>query len=244
MARGGNTVAQKRTKTNRGSYQSKKNPIRPLIWVTVAVIALFLIIGALSQFQQQQGPITFQETPSLEGQPIFGEADAPITVVEFGDYKCPSCKYWEEHIFPQLKSDYIDHGKVRYTFINTLFHGEESALASLAGETVLAEYPEYFWRFHHALFEAQPQSHSEQWVTVELLAELAETHIPNVDREQFIQLLTQKSAQPAVDVDNQLVEQYNVQLTPSIMVNNVMLPDPFDYEALRAAIEEQLEAVQ
>lgn len=239
-------MAQKRSRpANKGTYQTKKNPVRPLIWVTVAVIGLFLIIAVINQSLERQGePVTYDEAPSLDGQPVFGKTDAPVTVVEFGDYKCPSCKYWEERIFPQLKADYIDSGKVRYAYINTLFHGEESALAALAGETVLADYPDHFWDFHHALFEAQAEDHNGQWVTMEKLAELAEAHVPNIDTEQFAQALAEKSAQAAVEADENLVNRYNVRLTPSVMVNNVMLADPFDYEALRAAIEEQLEAVQ
>lgn len=243
LARGGMTLAQKRSKAaHESTYQTKKNPVRPLIWVTVAVIALFLIIGIINQAQQKRGDIvSYDEPPPLDGQPVLGEPDAPVVVIEFGDYKCPSCQYWNERILPQLKADYIDSGKVRYVYINTLFHGEESALAALAGETVLEQHPEHFWDFHHALFAAQ-EDQNKQWVTVEKLTELAEAHVPGIDTEQFVQALTDKAAQPAVDADEDLVDRYNVQLTPSIMVNHLLLPDPFDYDALRETIEEQLAA--
>lgn len=239
-------MAKKQSRpAGKGTYQSKKNPIRPLMWVTVAVIALFLVIAFINKSMESKAePIVYDEMPSLDGQPLYGESGAPVTVVEFGDYKCPSCKYWDENIFPKLKADYIDSGKVNYTFINTLFHGEESVLASLASETALAQYPEHFWDFHHALFAAQPSNQNAQWVTMDKIRELAENHIPNIDIESFMQALTDKTSQAAVNADDNLVERYKVQLTPTIMVNNVMMADPFDYDAIRAAIEERLAASQ
>ncbi|OAB44747.1 hypothetical protein PGLA_04860 [Paenibacillus glacialis] len=67
-------------------------------------------------------------------------------MIEFGDYKCPSCKAWSEHLYPQLMKEYVDTSKVKFAYINVLFHGEESELASLAVESVFDQDPEAFWK--------------------------------------------------------------------------------------------------
>ena len=61
--------------------------------VIMTVMVVFLI-GALVVInnQTQNASQTFDDKPSIEGQPLLGNKDATVTITEFGDYKCPSCK--------------------------------------------------------------------------------------------------------------------------------------------------------
>ncbi|MDA6082947.1 thioredoxin domain-containing protein, partial [Escherichia coli] len=77
-------------------------------------------------------------------------------VVEFGDFKCPACKAWGQNIFPKLVEDYVDTGKVKFSYINVLFHGDESKLGSVAAEAVYKQNPDSYWDFNKALFDAHP----------------------------------------------------------------------------------------
>lgn len=75
------------------------------ILIFVAIVALIVILNKQIEKREQES-VPAIDIP-LENQPVFGEADAPITVVEFGDYLCPGCKTWNDTIFPQLKKDCI-----------------------------------------------------------------------------------------------------------------------------------------
>jgi len=164
-----------------------------------------------------------------------------VTVVEFGDFKCPSCKSWGETILPQLKKDYVDTGKVNFSYVNVLFHGEESTLGSLAAESVFKQNHDVYWGFHQALFEEQPnEDHDSLWITDEKIVEIANT-IPNIDIEKLKTSIEQQSEIEEINKDTKLVEEFNVQFTPSIMVNGTMLEDPFDYEAIKILIDKELE---
>jgi protein-disulfide isomerase len=46
----------------------------------------------------------------------IGSANAPVTVTEFASMTCPHCAAFDEKVFPMIKSQYIDTGKVRYIF--------------------------------------------------------------------------------------------------------------------------------
>jgi protein-disulfide isomerase len=51
---------------------------------------------------------------SLLDAPMLGNKNAPITIVEFTDYQCPFCQRFHDSIFPEIKKNYIDTGKVRF----------------------------------------------------------------------------------------------------------------------------------
>ncbi len=51
----------------------------------------------------------------------LGAADAPVTLIEYASYTCPHCANFHKTIFPQLKADYIDTGKVRFIHREVFF---------------------------------------------------------------------------------------------------------------------------
>lgn len=155
----------------------------------------------------------------------------------------PACKVWDETIFPQLKAEYIDSNKVNYAYINTLFHGEESALAALASESVWNEHPDSFWAFHKEIFNQQPasQNHDDAWVTPEKLIDIAIAADEEIELEQLANDMINQTYADNVIADQELVEEYDITLTPSIIINGTMLDDPFDYEHIKEVIEEALE---
>ena len=47
---------------------------------------------------------------------VVGKADAPVTIVEYASLTCPHCAHFHEGTLPELKTKYIDTGKVRMIF--------------------------------------------------------------------------------------------------------------------------------
>ena len=43
-----------------------------------------------------------------------GAEDAPVTVIEYASFTCPHCATFHSDVFPELKSEYVDTGKVRF----------------------------------------------------------------------------------------------------------------------------------
>ena len=46
----------------------------------------------------------------------LGPADAAVTMTEYASITCPHCAAFNENVFPKIKAEYIDTGKVRYVF--------------------------------------------------------------------------------------------------------------------------------
>ncbi|WP_340084972.1 DsbA family protein [Siminovitchia sp. FSL H7-0308] len=217
---------------------------KKLVLFTLGFIALLVAIVFLVNQQDKDTQSNKKaEHPPIEQQPTMGETDAPVSIVEFGDYKCPSCKAWGETVFPQLEKEFIQTGKATFSYINVLFHGEESTLAALASESVYKQDPDSFWAFHNAVFAQQPetQQHDNQWVTSEKLVEIAKETAPEIDLKQLEEDINTEGTKEEVKKDDDLVKEFNVELTPTIIINGVMVEDPFDYDAIVSLIEKELE---
>ena len=52
---------------------------------------------------------------------VLGSEDAPITMIEYASYTCPHCRSFHQGAFKNLKADYIDKGKVRFTYREIYF---------------------------------------------------------------------------------------------------------------------------
>lgn len=85
--------------------------------------------------------------------PLEGSFDAPVTIVEFGDFQCPKCDQWFLNEKPILKSDYIDTGKVNLYFVDFVFLGDDSVTA--ANASYCANEQGMYWEYHSHLYNNQ-----------------------------------------------------------------------------------------
>jgi protein-disulfide isomerase len=99
-------------------------------------------------------PTTAVSEVSSDGDPFIGDANAPVTIIEFSDYRCPFCqKFWAETL-PQIKKNYIDTGKVKlvyrdYPLPSHVFAHE----AAQAAECVRAQSDDaVYFEYHDKLF--------------------------------------------------------------------------------------------
>ena len=53
---------------------------------------------------------------TIDDDPILGDKNAPITIIEFSDYECPFCKRHFTDTYPKLIKEYIDTGKAKLVF--------------------------------------------------------------------------------------------------------------------------------
>ncbi len=66
---------------------------------------------------------------------VLGQADAPVTVVEYASYTCPHCKHFHDTVFGDLKTNYIDTGKVKFVYREVYFdrYGLWAAMVARCG---------------------------------------------------------------------------------------------------------------
>lgn len=78
----------------------------------LAVAGAAALASAVPAFAQDE--VTVEEMS-------IGSPDAPITVVEYASFTCPHCANFHTDVYPQIKENYIDTGKVRMIFRSVYF---------------------------------------------------------------------------------------------------------------------------
>ena len=111
------------------------------------------------------------DTFLLNGSPILGDPNAPITLVEFGDYQCHYCNVFFQSIEKDILKNYVDTGKVKIIFKDYNIIGEDSVIASQGAHC--ANDQGLFWEYHDILY-SNWTGENNGWASSENLAIFAQ----------------------------------------------------------------------
>jgi protein-disulfide isomerase len=75
---------------------------------------------------------------------VLGPADAAVTITEYASMTCPHCAAFNAQVFPKLKSEYIDTGKIRYIFREFPLDIKAAAGSMLSRCIANGDAPKYF----------------------------------------------------------------------------------------------------
>jgi protein-disulfide isomerase len=163
-----------------------------------------------------------------------GDPNAPVTMVEFSDFRCGYCGLFAAEALPQLRQEYIDTGKVRFAYKHLAVLGPDSVRAAEASECAAEQ--DKFWDFHNLVFTDQIANHTP--LTEDNLVELAEQ--VELDTTAFSDCLTSGRYNDRVILESQTVQSLGVRGTPGFVVNGVYIPGAQPFEVFQQVIEEQL----
>lgn len=145
--------------------------------------------------------------------PSLGPADAPVTIVEYGDFQCPTCA----QMHPVLKEVLAENKNVRLVFKDfplTQIHNWSMA-AAVAGQCAYRQSNDRFWRLHDYFFENQKQLTPENLdARLDAFASQARFNL-----EQFRACRQQQLTRSRVDQSIEEGTRFNVSHTPTLFTN-------------------------
>lgn len=168
--------------------------------------------------------------------PIKGNKNAKVTMVEFGDLRCPFCGRFFKETEPQLLKNYVDTGKVKFAFRHFEFLGPASVAAGNAAEC--ANEQNKFWQFHDYLYQNQPEESDTSLYTTEKLTNVAVSL--GLNKEQFQSCLENKKYDKNVSADLSFGQSVGVTGTPTIFINGLMVVGAQPYSAFKTIIDQEL----
>lgn len=197
--------------------------------------------------------------------PIRGNQNAKVTVVEFADYQCPFCgalsgynksmvdymkqndSSWEPFL-PNALKDYVDSGKVRLIYKDFAFldGGKDDGESHLAAQAAhCANDQGKYFEYHDLLYSNQNGENKGAFAKDKLLGFAENLKLNTTDFKNCLD--TQKYLSKVKD-NTTSARAYKVNSTPSIFVDGTMVTDDsgqagtFTYSVYKAKIEEALKA--
>jgi protein-disulfide isomerase len=165
---------------------------------------------------------------SVGDSPVWGPANAAVTVVEFSDYLCPACRRAHETT-KKIRQTFA--GKIRWVFKDfPLDRHPGSRQMAVAARCARAQ--GHFWDFQDRLFVSPGRLDDQQ------LTEYARKM--GLDEKQFGQCLANETNLANVEKDIQAGREAGVDSTPTFIINGRVQPGGLPYKDFKHLIDEEL----
>ena len=191
-------------------------------WIILGVVVALILGGGAWYFlrgdseMQPAGQEVYEPLPTDH---TFGNPKAKVTVIEYASPTCPVCANFLINLYPKLKSDYIDTGKVFYVY-RTFLRGPDDAVAEKLARCMPKD---KYMSFTDSLFRNQSRWDYEfgipspDGVHAALVQLAGEAGMSAADADRCIASTADEDAIGRVGEDG--VTKYAVNATPTFVIN-------------------------
>ncbi|MEX0639495.1 MAG: thioredoxin domain-containing protein [Nitrosopumilaceae archaeon] len=215
----------------------------------VSIISVFFAMNVIDTNPELQ----FEEkTPTQENQevalslftdnasPYLGNENAPITLVEFGDYQCLFCSKFFHETEPAILKNYVETGKVKIIFKDFTIIGPDSIAAANAAHC--ANDQGKFWEYHDTLYNNWGGENND-WASSENLSKFAQSI--ELNKEIFDKCTVEKKYDQLVTSSNNDARTLGLTGTPGFFIigpdNQITkIPGAQPYESFQKIFEYEL----
>lgn len=233
------------TRPSRGRTIQRKQARSPLP-IFYAILALVAIVGVAAlgtialRNRQAIAPAGAASSRTLnaptglteQGYYYKGKPDAPVTVVEYGDFQCPGCGFFSTTMEQSIDQDYVETGKIRFIYHDYPLPQHPNAVPAAEAARCAGD-QNAFWPMHNLLFANQAQ-----WENLPQPQQQFATYAEQLklNRATFEQCVSSGKHHAEILKAAQEGAQANINQTPTFVIDGkqVLAPD------LRAAIDAAL----
>jgi len=169
-----------------------------------------------------------------EDEPFLGAADAQVTIIEFSDYECPACSRFTETTFQEIKTRYIDTGKVKFIhkdFPLEMIH-QNAYLAANAGECIREQAGDIaFFEYYDIL----ANNTLERGNLIEHASE-----IEGINTTEFTECLDTEKHADNIDADSEEASTLGISGTPTFIINGQKLGGAQPFSVFEEMIDAEL----
>lgn len=160
--------------------------------------------------------------------PSIGPANAPVLMVEFGDFRCSFCKRFNDTTLNPLLAEYSE--QVLFVYRDYPILGPDSTLAAISGEC--ADDQEKFWPMHDLMYAAPQNLTREAFLTY--AADI------DIDVDAFTTCLDTNPHQQEIQNDYDVAQGAGVGGTPTFFINGRRVIGAQPIEVFRQVIDQEL----
>lgn len=166
----------------------------------------------------------------------LGPVDAKVEVIEYASFTCPHCRDFHDEVWPKLKADYIDTGKIKFTYREVYFdkYGLWAAMIARCGGEMR------YFGIADMIFDQQREwaASDDATVVVENLKRIGRS-AGMEDTAMDACLKDGATAEALVAHYQQNATADNLEGTPSFKINGTMHTN-MSYDDMKAILDEEL----
>jgi len=173
--------------------------------------------------------------------PILGDSNAPLTLIEFGDYQCTFCNKFFHETIESILTNYVETGKVKILFKDFIVVGQDSMHAANAAHC--ANDQQMFWQYHSILYNNWA-GEGTGWVSSEQLNKFANTL--GLDMAKFSNCVSELKWKKLVNASHDDGVALGVTATPTFFVidqnkNVIKITGAQQYDVFKEVFDSSLE---
>lgn len=176
--------------------------------------------------------------------PSLGNPNAPVTLVEFGDFQCPFCNRFFREAERDIIETYVKTGKARFVYRDLTILGPESVAAAEAAEC--AHEQGKFWAYHDRLYNFIWDTYFGKNQSGENVGAFANANLQRfaadvgLDVGRFNECAATHRYQSEVERDTADGRAAGAMGTPTVFINGKMFVGALPFSQFQSAIEEAL----
>lgn len=191
---------------------------------------------------QSVAPAAAQQTPLVAATPspllserspnprAMGDPNAPIVMIEYGDYQCPFCAEFVREAKPQIEAEYVKTGKVYFEFRDLPLHTIHPGAVMAAHVANCAAEQNRFWPMHDRLIIG---SEAREWGSgdaADFQTFLGYAGELQLDVGALQQCVSENRQARQIQTDVEQASDRGLRSTPAFVVNgrSVLGARPFD----------------
>lgn len=207
----------------------------------IAAAAVFALTVALAACGQNGGAAAAQGEETGGVGVAIGDPSAPVTLIEFASVTCPHCAAWHKVVYPEIKRDYVETGKVRFEFRELPTAPAVIAYAGFHLARCSAEDggAEAYFAMLDALYRAQRTILTGSNPGGELRRVAFEA---GFDDDSFTTCLESQEVRDRIQAAVDTSDDFGVTGTPAFIINGELLSGARDGAAIRDALDAALGA--
>ena len=196
----------------------------------LTLAALSIISPTLAEEAKDKGKAMLDAASPL-GDRVLGKADAPVTLIEYASATCPHCAEFHMTVLPQIKSEYVDTGKVKFIFRE--FPLDNNALAVFMLVRCLPE--EKFFSTTDIIFKRQLLWAKAPNPGVEVTKIMTEMGMDKATYEACLK--KEDLAKSLVDYSQKSAKDFGIKGTPALFVNGEYVDGHKDTTDVKKALD-------
>jgi len=183
-----------------------------------------------AQDQEREDEFKTPKAPVIDLARMWGNKDAPITIVEYSDFQCPFCKrgYTTLH---EVRQKYGDKVRVEYKNMPLDFHPMAMPGAKYF-EAIMLQGPDKAEKFHNYVFENQEQLEAKKEKLFEEAAKKAGADLAKVKKD-----LNSEAVKKAIEAQMEEARKFGFNGTPGFLVNGVSIRGAYPAEEFSKIID-------